>query len=84
MTNRIPVVADASAELFKAMHNLRTDRSTTIRAAERRRARSPADIEKYLRDIRDAEMPAMARALELLPSIEFPAAERPWCRSSTG
>src|SRR5262245_42593784 len=27
--NRISQIADASADLFKAMHNLRTDRSTT-------------------------------------------------------
>ena len=31
-----------------------------------------SEIEKYLRALRDAQMPAMARALELLPSIDFP------------
>jgi hypothetical protein len=31
VTSRISVIADASANLFKAMHNLRTDRSTTNR-----------------------------------------------------
>ena len=30
------MVADASANLFKAMHNLRTDRASTIRSSERR------------------------------------------------
>ena len=30
-TGRISVVADASSNLFKAMHNLRSDRSTTSR-----------------------------------------------------
>ena len=30
------------------------------------------EIEKYLRALRDAQMPAMARALELLPSMDFP------------
>src|SRR3954469_14382683 len=29
--NRISQIAEASADLFKAMHNLRTDRSTTVR-----------------------------------------------------
>src|SRR5664280_1241944 len=69
-TGRISVIADASANLFKAMHNLRTDQSTTFRLLN---ADGPvaSDIEKYLRDLRDAEMPAMAKALELLPSIEF-------------
>ncbi|WP_298881067.1 methyl-accepting chemotaxis protein [uncultured Bradyrhizobium sp.] len=70
-TNRISQIADASADLFKAMHNLRTDRSTTNRLLN---STEPMDseIEKYLRGIRDAEMPAMAHALELLPTMDFP------------
>jgi methyl-accepting chemotaxis protein len=70
-TNRIAAIADASANLFKAMHNLRTDQSTTVRLLN---AEPPvgSDIDKYLRSLRDAEMPAMAGALALLPSIEFP------------
>jgi methyl-accepting chemotaxis protein len=69
-TNRISQIADASADLFKAMHNLRTDRSTTSRLLN---ATEPmdAEIDKYLRAIRETEMPAMARALELLPTMEF-------------
>ena len=68
--SRIAVIADASANLFKAMHNLRTDRSTTNRLLN---ADAPmdADIEKYLRNIRDTEMPAMGNALGLLGGIEF-------------
>jgi methyl-accepting chemotaxis protein len=70
LTNRIAVIADASANLFKAMHNLRTDQSTTVRLLN---SDTPMDsaIEKYLRDLRDSQMPAMANALTLLPSIEF-------------
>ena len=70
VASRIAVVADASANMFKAMHNLRTDRSTTNRLLN---ADAPmdADIEKYLRSIRDTEMPAMGSALGLLGSIEF-------------
>ncbi len=67
----ISVVADASANLFKAMHNLRTDRSTTVRSLNSD-APMDADIEKYLRGIRDAEMPAMAAALATLPGMNFP------------
>jgi methyl-accepting chemotaxis protein len=69
-TNRIAVIADASASLFKAMNNLRSDRSTTSRLLN---SDSPVDseIDKYLRNIRDTEMPAMGNALVLLPSIEF-------------
>ena len=61
---RIAMTADASANMFKAMH-LRTDRSTTNRLLN---SDTPmeADIEKYLRNIRDTEMPAMASALALL------------------
>ena len=69
--SRISMVADASASLFKAMHNMRTDRSTTNRLLNAEGA-PDADIEKYLRGIRDSEMPAMANALALLPAIEFP------------
>src|SRR3982074_3425039 len=70
VTGRIAVISDASANLFKAMHNLRTDRSTTNRLLN---SDQPVDseIDKYLRNIRDMEMPAMANALALLPSIEF-------------
>jgi len=69
--NRISQIAVTSADLFKAMHNLRTDRSTTVRLLN---ATEPMDgeIEKYLRALRDAQMPAMARAIELLPAMDFP------------
>jgi methyl-accepting chemotaxis protein len=70
VANRISLVADASASLFKAMHNLRTDRTTTNRLLN---SDQPVDgeVDKYLRGIRGAEMPAMSRALELLPTIQF-------------
>jgi len=68
---RISVITDASANMFKAMHNLRTDRSTTNRLLNGG-APMDADIEKYLRSLRDAEMPGMSNALTLLGKIEFP------------
>src|SRR5213080_4603484 len=68
--SRIAVIADASANIFKAMHNLRTDRSTTNRLLNSDAPMDP-DIEKYLRNIRDTEMPAMGSALGLLGSLEF-------------
>jgi methyl-accepting chemotaxis protein len=74
MESRISVVADASANLFKAMHNLRTDRSTTNRMLNSDAAMD-ADIEKYLRNIRDTEMPAMANALVTLNTMDFPQAK---------
>ena len=68
--SRIAVIADASANIFKAMHNLRTDRSTTNRLLNSDAPMDP-DIEKYLRNIRDTEMPAMGNALGLLGGLEF-------------
>ncbi|MCC8941570.1 hypothetical protein H8A99_35335 [Bradyrhizobium sp. Arg68] len=70
VASRISVIADASANLFKAMHNLRTDRSTTSRLLG---SDAPVDpeIEKYLRNIRDTEMPAISNALTVLGSFEF-------------
>jgi methyl-accepting chemotaxis protein len=70
LTNRIAVIADASANVFKAMHNMRTDQSTTFRLLNSDQPVA-SDVDKYLREIRDSEMPAMATALGLLPSIEF-------------
>src|SRR5260221_4656229 len=68
---RISVITDASANMFKAMHNLPTDRSTTNRLLNGG-APLDADIEKYLRALRDAEMPGMSNALALFGKIEFP------------
>ena len=68
---RIAVIADASANIFKAMHNLRTDRSTTNRLLNSDAPMDP-EIEKYLRNIRDTEMPAMANALGQLGGLDFP------------
>src|SRR3954469_2596488 len=70
VTGRIVLIADTSANVFKAMHNLRTDRSSTNRLLN---SDQPVDneMDKYLRGLRGAEMPAMSSALEVLPSIEF-------------
>ena len=56
--------------MFRAMDRLRSDRSTTNRLLN---SDQPLDseIDKYLRDLRDTEMSAMSRALEVLPAIEF-------------
>src|SRR5690348_6855942 len=67
---RVLTIADASANAFKAMHNLRTDRSSTNRTLNAEGGLD-ADIDKYLREIRNAEMPAMASALEQLQSLDF-------------
>jgi methyl-accepting chemotaxis protein len=70
VTSRIANIADASANAFKAMHNLRTDRSTTNRTLG---ANDPIDKEQetYLRKIRDSQMPALRKAAEILAEIDF-------------
>src|SRR4051812_12555242 len=70
VASRISVITDASANMFKAMHNLRTDRSTTNRLLNGA-APLDSDIEKYLRSLRDAEMPSMNNALGLLGKVDF-------------
>jgi methyl-accepting chemotaxis protein len=70
MTGRISVIAEASANMFKAMHNLRTDQATTTRLLLSDQP-IESDIDKYLRELRDSEMPAMGNALGLLGTIEF-------------
>src|SRR5262245_16189523 len=70
VASRISVVADASANLFKAMHNLRTDRSTTNRLLNSDAPMDP-DIENYLHNIRQTETTAMNNALVTLGSLEF-------------
>ena len=74
MTGRILVVADASSNLFKALHNLRSDRSTTSRNLTDEAPLSP-DMQVYLRTTRDAELPAMRAAAAALEGFAFPERE---------
>src|SRR5437868_1898347 len=69
-TNRIALIADASASMFRAMDRLRSDRSTSNRVLNSDQPLD-GDTEKYLRGLREAEMPAMQHALDVLPFIEF-------------
>lgn len=71
VASRMSTIAEASGHVFKAMHNLRTDRSTTFRALSAD-APMPTEIETYLRRIRGAEMPAMKLAGDLLVEAEYP------------
>jgi len=67
---RIVSVADAASSAFRAMHNLRTDRSTTTRAINAEGTVTDDDLE-IMNRTRGAEMPALADALRLLPDIAF-------------
>jgi methyl-accepting chemotaxis protein len=71
VASRITVVAEASAFAFKAMHNLRTDRSTTVRSVKDENVIA-SDVEQRLKGIRDTEVPALKSALDALEGIDFP------------
>jgi methyl-accepting chemotaxis protein len=68
--DRIAAAANASAHMFTALHNLRLDRSISGRALRTDAIMSPLspDIQKS----RDAELPALKSALEVLKTMEFP------------
>ncbi|HVJ39955.1 MAG TPA: HAMP domain-containing methyl-accepting chemotaxis protein [Dongiaceae bacterium] len=71
LAKHIASVAQASSFAFTAMHNLRTDRSTTIQTLN---AATPIadDTKKRLQGIRDEELPALQSLMALLPDIDFP------------
>jgi len=67
---RTAIVAEASGFAFKAMHNLRTDRSATARALNDAALVAP-EVEQRLKGIREVEMPALASAIAILEEVEF-------------
>jgi methyl-accepting chemotaxis protein len=70
VASRITVAAEASGHAFKAMHNLRTDRSTTARSVNDAETIAP-EVADRLKGIREAEMPALASAIEVLEGADF-------------
>ena len=68
--SRIGSVAEASAHLFTSLHNLRVDRSTTFRTLSGDEQFSAAPPQ--LKEVRDAEMPALKAGLESLAAADFP------------
>jgi methyl-accepting chemotaxis protein len=70
LTSRNTYVADASDDLFKALDRLRADRTAVGRVLPGDEKLS-SDIEAYVRGVQDVLMPAMRRALEVLPAIGF-------------
>src|SRR5262245_10036177 len=65
--NRSAAVAQVSTHIFKALHNLRSDRSRTVRilAVER----STATDTNQLNESRGAEVPALQSALAILRTM---------------
>jgi methyl-accepting chemotaxis protein len=69
--NRTSLIAEVSGHVFKAMPNLRTDRSNTGRALNADSPINESDL-AYLNRFRDVEVPALQAVLAILPSIDFP------------
>src|ERR1700676_4704412 len=65
--NRISVIAEASGNAFKAMSNLRTDRSNTGRSLNADLPITESDL-AYLNRFREASMPALRAVAAILPS----------------
>lgn len=63
-------VADASGNAFEAMHNLRTDRSSSARLVNAEATITP-EMDKYVHGIQGAEMPALNAAVALLDTVDF-------------
>jgi methyl-accepting chemotaxis protein len=68
--SRIAAVAEASAHMFTALHNLRVDRTSSFRdlQADRQYTAMP----DLLRNSRTAEMPALKSALVAIGEVDFP------------
>jgi methyl-accepting chemotaxis protein len=68
--NRIAAVANASAYMFTAMHNLRVDRSSTFRdLMADKQFTAPSQLVK---ESREGEMPALDAALGALAAVDIP------------
>jgi hypothetical protein len=69
--DRLAAVAQASATSFKALHNLRTVRTMTIRILDIDTPVEPA-LAGYLAKTRETERAGLNSLLEALPLVEFP------------
>jgi hypothetical protein len=69
-TNRISVFVEVSSHLFTAMHNLRSDRTSTVRGLNLP-DRIIAEEEERIKDVRGKEMPALHAAIRLLSGVDF-------------
>ena len=72
---RILAAADASADAFQAMINIRSDRSSTPRIWKDKTPPAP-DMVKYVKAMQDTEMGALRSLQSRLADMEFVSAER--------
>ena len=71
IASRLEKIAEVSGYAFRAMHNLRLDRSFTARSITIDGI-APADQLKQVTDARAGEFPALASAVSGLHEIDFP------------
>jgi methyl-accepting chemotaxis protein len=70
VANRSAAIAEASAHLFTALHNLRVDRASSFRDLSA--DRQFTQMNQQIRDARAAEMPALKSVMVALEAIDFP------------
>jgi methyl-accepting chemotaxis protein len=70
VASRVATIAEASDFVFTAMHNLRVDRSFTVRALEAPGAIEPA-VKQSIQEARGAGMPALQAAVRALATAAF-------------
>jgi len=81
VANRIANVADASAFLFTALHNLRLDRSTSVRSLL---GEAQSGVSQDLRGFREREMPALKAGLMALREVDLPEGQQQTGRVAPG
>jgi hypothetical protein len=69
--SRLERIADVAGSAFRAMHNLRLDRAYTARVLTVE-GLADADTQKQLKEIRDAELPALTAAVARLRTVDLP------------
>src|SRR5271165_6908942 len=71
---RIAVAADATGDIFTALHNLRVDRSYSNR--DLNSDKQLTAISPELKQVRDADMPALRSALAKLENVDIPDGQK--------
>jgi methyl-accepting chemotaxis protein len=69
--SRLETIADVAAHAFRAMHNLRLDRSLASRALVLDGAPEPAQLRQIVA-AREAELPALAATIAAMRDVDFP------------
>jgi methyl-accepting chemotaxis protein len=69
--SRLEKLSDVAGQVFRAMHNLRLDRSMTVRSLDAEGAPTPAQVKQALAS-RAIELPALEATVALLRTLDIP------------